>query len=999
MLKKHIFTVLLISVTGFFVPCFAVDQYWDGPNTSGSGPLVGGTGTWDNTTTNWADSLGDNHVAWTSGNDAIFTANSGTVTLGDNITLSSMTFETTGYSINSATFSLNSVAASAVTFTTNSGISASILADLNIDDRLIKEGAGSLTINNTTTIAQACEVNEGTLIVPASSSFTMLSLDLESTLLLTGSMSGSFALIQGGTSSALATVTNGGSLNLSTTLAVGSSGGIDNNQLNITNGGTVSAEIIFIGESSDNNDVFVSGTNSMLSSTLNTYVGFSTDNNTLNISNGGSVDVGEDLYVGFGNPPNTGNFNSLIITGVGSTMDVGDDIYIGYDTNSSNNSMQILDGAVVTSDEGEIATCGVGACDSPSNNEVLVSGTGSTWTIANSLVIGERGSDNSLTISDNGFVSSSDTTIAIDAGSSASLSIGEGGTPGFLSTPTISGGSGTADVFFNHNFSNYIFSPQLIDSVNVTQLGSGETVLTASNTYSGTTLIDQGTLSAGGTDTLSPNSPTTTINNGGTLNLNGFDQTILALSNSGVFEFGGTLTGTTLSVTSYSQSGSGTYVSKINQAGQSDFLTATGTASLAGSLFVDATTGGVSLNSIYHLIHADGGVSGTFSSVGTSFLATSFVTYDPNDVFLSFKQNITSAAQTQNEINVAMQLDGIMDPTPDQLEILNAIVNLSPDQARDALNDLSGEQYTYLIQLDRFNSERLNNRVFNALRSILDPCQCLPCCQSGVVWFQASGGQSFAQKDPNSDGLEAKNWDFSFGVYKTFCDQFLVGAGVDYEIDQVDFCQGGNVNWQTCQGFVYGAYTNRCGYAFADIIFGGSWGDFNRDIEFSTIQRTAKSSPETRQAMGYLEVGLNYNLRAILIQPFIAGEWSYFDQKKISESGAGSVNLEIDSKHLYSNDLYLGSHLGVDWRCLSFALDLAWQHRFKNSSIDITTAFQDFGTDFTIEGNCLGSNAFRGTFNMATNSYKNVIFYAAFSGEVWKNWAAYSVDLGVNIRW
>ncbi len=85
-------------------PASAASLSWD---QAGSGTL-GGTGTWDTTTTNWWN--GSTDVAWAtntiSGDSAVFAGTAGTVTLGTNINALGLTFNTTGYTIAGSTFTL-----------------------------------------------------------------------------------------------------------------------------------------------------------------------------------------------------------------------------------------------------------------------------------------------------------------------------------------------------------------------------------------------------------------------------------------------------------------------------------------------------------------------------------------------------------------------------------------------------------------------------------------------------------------------------------------------------------------------------------------------------------------------------------------------------------------------------------------------------------------------------------------------------------------------------
>src|SRR5579864_220513 len=71
----------------------------------------------------------------------------------------------------------------------------------------------------------------------------------------------------------------------------------------------------------------------------------------------------------------------------------------------------------------------------------------------------------------------------------------------------------------------------------VQQIGSGTTLLTRANTFAGATTVLAGTLQAGAGGALSPNSDVT-VAAAGTLDLNGFNQTVAGLSLAGVVRLG-----------------------------------------------------------------------------------------------------------------------------------------------------------------------------------------------------------------------------------------------------------------------------------------------------------------------------------------------------------------------------------------------------------------------------------------------------------------------------
>ena len=130
------------------------------------------------------------------------------------------------------------------------------------------------------------------------------------------------------------------------------------------------------------------------------------------------------------------------------------------------------------------------------------------------------------------------------------LQLGNGGTTGSIT------GDVTNNGIFAINRSNaFSFDGMISGTGAFQQNGSGTTILTGDNSYSGTTNVNAGTLRAGAMNTFSPNSAVT-VASGGTLDLNGFDQTLVSVSNAGLVNMGtGTAPGTVLTTTDYAGNG------------------------------------------------------------------------------------------------------------------------------------------------------------------------------------------------------------------------------------------------------------------------------------------------------------------------------------------------------------------------------------------------------------------------------------------------------------
>ncbi len=170
----------------------------------------GGTGTWDNVTTNFTDAGVTVNQPW-QGGTAIFSAAGGTVTLGDNIAFHGIQFTIDGYTIVGAGgFTL--VPTGTAVISTDVGVSATISALITGAGGLDKAGLGLLTVNGNNTYTGGTTVSGGILSVASDTNLGGISgfLELNGGELLT---TGSF------TSARAVTLAPGGSPNILAALA------------------------------------------------------------------------------------------------------------------------------------------------------------------------------------------------------------------------------------------------------------------------------------------------------------------------------------------------------------------------------------------------------------------------------------------------------------------------------------------------------------------------------------------------------------------------------------------------------------------------------------------------------------------------------------------------------------------------------------------------------------------------------------------------------------
>jgi autotransporter-associated beta strand protein len=147
------------------LPPPASNMYWDNDGLAAgsyvaTGTGMGGSGTWDTMSQKWYNASAD--IPWTSGNDAIFWGAAGTVTLGAAQAVNSLTFKSSGYTITGSTLTL-----SESSVTVDAGVTATISSVLAGTAGLVKNGAGTLVLTNssnqTSGYTGGTTINAGTL--------------------------------------------------------------------------------------------------------------------------------------------------------------------------------------------------------------------------------------------------------------------------------------------------------------------------------------------------------------------------------------------------------------------------------------------------------------------------------------------------------------------------------------------------------------------------------------------------------------------------------------------------------------------------------------------------------------------------------------------------------------------------------------------------------------------------------------------------------------------
>jgi autotransporter-associated beta strand protein len=428
---------------------------------------------------------------------------------------------------------------------------------------------------------------------------------------------------------------------------------------------------------------------------------------------------------------------------------------------------------------------------------------------------------------------------------------------------------------------------------------AGGLIVNGSLTGSTFTLENGATLSGSGTITATSSILNGTIEPGnsvGTLNLVG-NQLLGGLSTT-IFEFNDTasdqiiITGGSLNI----------------QPGATIVLTAE-----AGAIFTGATAS-------YTLITADGGISGTFTTVTNLLppLLQSDLIYGANSVTLGlglvpFETVIT----TGNASKVAVCLDSADAPTGSDLGTVLGIIREIPSTAdiATALDKLQPSAFKGFI----LSQESLAVRVRTAISERANQANLASCPAPEEAPQQRRGKKQAAPPPPSSKetlwvdlfadlyqqenesgqpGFFSKGGGLFVGADRMNPFNVLFGGGLGYSNSNIDWkASRASGDTQNVYGALYADWRNRSFFVQGIALGALNTYDGKRYLQFSSIDRTAESGFWGGQGLGHLGFGGAVDRGTYQLRPYINSDLVYTYQGSFTETNAGSLNLHVDGSH------------------------------------------------------------------------------------------------------
>jgi len=443
-------------------------------------------------------------------------------------------------------------------------------------------------------------------------------------------------------------------------------------------------------------------------------------------------------------------------------------------------------------------------------------------------------------------------------------------------------------------------------------------------------------------------------------------------------------------------------------------LVVSDTATLSTNVGVVVTSidGSFSLTGPYTILAA-GTLVGKFNSTVTTlnhltglplFIQPQLL-YVGNDVLLDFQSAFFAATTNSNQRHVAEQLATITDPTTAESTLLTNLLSLPVGEMQLALDQLSGFQYAQMMNATEWSNDEFIRRLYDPLRPFLttSPCCYSPCnCDDNFeFWVEGSALKSRIQNTNAAYGYKNSGYEVGFGVQFNQSACWAFGAAVTYEKGNLHYKIGGHGKTNTVLGALYGAYRDDDFYVLGDLVLGGSANKVSRSFSIDDVDYDGHGKPKAFQGALYVESGMNFMCEDFLVQPFLGFEGGYYNFYSFNETGTAPVALGFGHRSYGTVDSRLGVHLSSgQYNCgFSIGLDLAWQCRLSELQDHRKTFFEEFGTEFVVDGSHINRNSLEASINLNQRVNECWGFYLTGNGRFWNKAYAYDLVGGINVNW
>jgi len=422
-----------------------------------------------------------------------------------------------------------------------------------------------------------------------------------------------------------------------------------------------------------------------------------------------------------------------------------------------------------------------------------------------------------------------------------------------------------------------------------------------------------------------------------------------------------------------------------------DQLIVTGQASLAGTLQAVAFGGHEFAYGDQVAFLQAGSISGGFDNIvmsNPSQFRGRFLVNGGTGILLVAPTSYTLVAQNQNQTNVARALDSFIGASGDRDAVSlaldlqtesqygNAFAQIAPGFYQ-TLTDTVIEQTTAQNQMlaQRLSAVRLGVGGFNVIgldqaaikndrdgknvmdarsdKDIISPAT----ATKWSVFVQGNGIFSRVMNVSQVPNYRFNSGGFIVGADYTFGGESIgavstggksvvtaptvrdssltLGLYTGYQGTYAKYANSSNMSINSALFGGYATYAN--GGFYSDLIIGGAYNGYraSRSIDFSTIDRTARSTPNGGSFSTYLDLGYDWKVGGFTFGPIVSGQYVYAGTSPFTENGADSLDLRVSQQNANSLRTNLGGRVAYTWQVADNITiipegRLFWQHEYLN---------------------------------------------------------------------
>ncbi|GLQ92896.1 serine protease [Dyella acidisoli] len=358
-----------------------------------------------------------------------------------------------------------------------------------------------------------------------------------------------------------------------------------------------------------------------------------------------------------------------------------------------------------------------------------------------------------------------------------------------------------------------------------------------------------------------------------------------------------------------------------------DPLKISGVATLNKSSLIVDVPSGYTPQTQELVLQANGGVLGTFGSLGVSgsVYTSGTLSYTTTQIDVSLSQASVAAVaqaampavattqQTAQHIQTALLQANqwaVTDPSSHQtfLDAAGDFLHVSSfAQAAASINSLSGQLLASSQGLTFQQAGIVNRTVADRLADLGEDHS------TQGAWFQGTGADGDIARSGYATGSYSGGGSVA-GYDVKLAEHFALGLGLDWDrLSSRYSMQGGNNTSRGTGVMLYAKYD--MGNAYLSGRIGEDWihTDTSRWGVLGTVPAAINSSRNDKMTSAYLEMGYDAKSNAWTTTPFVSAGDEYLRRGAIAEQGAGGFGIAAASHDFNQSYAQVGARLGYRW--------------------------------------------------------------------------------------